>query len=322
MSKLPDFEAWAVFAKVVEAGSFAEAARELGLSQATVSKAITRLESRLQTALFQRSSRKMSLTESGRAAAGRASLLLDEGQAIEADVTAQAAAPRGTVRMAAPMSFGIGHLAPALPEFMAHYPDISLEVDFRDEIVDLIQGRFDLALRISTLADSTLRAQRVCSVRILLVGSPEYLRQRGRPKHPRELGEHRALSYSNSHLGDAWRFKHSRQGDFSIGMPAPLRVNNAEALTPVLLAGLGLALQPEFLVWRELKDGTLENVMPEWIAPSIAMHIVTPPHRARPRRVQLLIDYLVRSLAHAPWATADQRVKQGVAPDKPFAPES
>jgi DNA-binding transcriptional LysR family regulator len=310
MTKLPDFEAWAVFAKVVEAGSFAKAARELGLSQATVSKAITRLESRLKTALFQRSSRKMSLTESGRVAVGRASLLLDEGEAIEAEVMAQTANPRGLIRIAAPMSFGIGHLAPALPQFMASYPDISLEVDFSDEMVDLIQGRFDLALRISTLADSSLRAQRVCTVRILLVGSPEYLRQHGRPKHPKDLAEHRALSYANSHLGDAWRFKHPRQGDFSIGIPAPLRVNNAEALTPVLLAGLGLALQPEFLVWKELKNGTLENVMPEWVAPSIAMHIVTPPHRARPMRVQLLIDYLAQTLAHAPWATSAKGPRQ------------
>jgi DNA-binding transcriptional LysR family regulator len=310
MTKLPDFEAWAVFAKVVEAGSFAKAARELGLSQATVSKAITRLESRLKTALFQRTSRKMSLTESGRVAVGRASLLLDEGEAIEQEVLAQTANPRGLIRIAAPMSFGIGHLAPALPEFMASYPDISLEVDFSDEIVDLIQGRFDLALRISTLADSSLRAQRVCTVRILLVGSPEYLRQHGRPKHPKDLTEHRALFYANSHLGDAWRFKHARQGDFSIGMPAPLRVNNAEALTPVLLAGLGLALQPEFLVWNELKKGTLENVMPEWVPPSIAMYIVTPPHRARSMRVQLLIDYLAQALAHAPWATSAKGFKQ------------
>jgi DNA-binding transcriptional LysR family regulator len=301
MTKLPDFEAWAVFAKVVETGSFAKAAGELGLSQATVSKAITRLETRLKTALFQRSSRKMSLTESGRAAVARASLILDEGEAIEAEVMAQSANPRGLVRLAAPMSFGIGHLAPALPKFMSIYPDISLEVDFSDEIVDLIQGRFDLALRISTLGDSSLRAQRLCSVRILLVGAPEYLRQHGRPEHPKDLGRHRGLSYVNSRLGDAWRFKHPRHGDFSVGMPAQLRVNNAEALTPVLLAGLGLALQPEFLVWQELKEGTLESVMPEWVAPPIAMSIVTPPHRARPRRVQLLIEYLAQSLAHAPW---------------------
>jgi DNA-binding transcriptional LysR family regulator len=302
MTKLPDFEAWAVFAKVVEAGSFAGAARELGLSQATVSKAIARLEARLKTALFQRSSRRICLTETGRTAFARASLILDEGEAMEEEAMAQGTSPRGPVRLAAPMSFGIGHLAPVLPEFMASYPDISLEVDFSDELVDLIQGRYDVALRIADLADSSLRAQRLCAVRILLVGSPEYLRRYGRPMHPKDLGVHRALSYANSQAGDAWRFDHPTQGDFSVRMEAPLRVNNAEALTPVLLAGLGLALQPEFLVWRELKSGALESVMPEWAAPPIAMHIVTPPQHARPRRVQLLIDYLARSLADAPWA--------------------
>jgi DNA-binding transcriptional LysR family regulator len=302
MTKLPDFEAWAVFAKVVEAGSFAKAARELGLSQATVSKAITRLESRLRTALFQRSSRRISLTESGRAAISRAALILNEGEAIEEEAIAHAASPSGLVRMAAPMSFGIGHLAPLLPEFMTTYPDIRLEIDFSDEIADLIQGRYDLALRIAALADSSLRAQRLCAVRILLVGSPEYLRRHGRPVHPKDLGQHRGLAYANSQLGEGWHFSHAKHGDFSTGMKPPLRVNNAEALTPVLLAGLGLALQPEFLVWRELKSGTLESVMPEWAPSPIAMHIVTPSHRARPKRVQLLIEYLRRRLAQAPWA--------------------
>jgi DNA-binding transcriptional LysR family regulator len=303
MTKLPDLEAWAVFAKVVEQGSFAKAARELGLSQATVSKAITRLETRLKTALFQRSSRSICLTEGGRVAVARASLILDEGEALEDEVMAQAAKPSGLVRVAAPMSFGMGHLAPLLPEFMSSYPEISLEVDFSDDIVDLIQGRYDLALRIAALADSSLRAQCLCAIRILLVGSPDYLQRQGRPTHPKDLEAHRALSYVNSHVADAWCFKHPRHGDFSIAMRAPkLRVNNAEALTPVLLAGLGLALQPEFLVWRELKSGALETVLPERSPSPIGMHIVTPPHRARPKRVQLLIDYLARSLAHAPWA--------------------
>ena len=301
MIKLPDLEAWAVFAKVVEMGSFAKAADELGLSQATVSKAITRLEARLETALFHRTSRKMSLTESGSAAVERAARILEEGEAVECEVAAQSTSPRGLIRLAAPMSFGIGHLAPILPEFMSTYPDISLEVDFSDEIVDLIDRRFDVALRISSLADSTLLARRMCAVRLLLVGSPEYLERHGRPEHPQELGRHRTLFYMNSHLGDAWRFKHKRHGDFAIGIPSQLRVNNAEALTPVLLAGLGLALQPEFLVWEELQSGKLEQVLSEWIAPPIALHIVTPPHRARPMRVQLLIDYLARCFANAAW---------------------
>lgn len=314
MMRLPDLEAWAVFSKVVEMGSFAKAAAELGLSQSTVSKAITRLEARLQTTLFHRTSRKMSLTESGRIAVDRATRILEEGEAVEAEVKAQSTIPRGTVRLAVPMSFGVGHLAPVLPEFMASYPDVSLEVDFSDELVDLIGGRFDIALRISSLSDSTLLARRMCTVRILLVAAPGYLDIHGRPEHPRELASHRALLYTNSTPIDAWRFKHRRQGDFAIGLKTPLKVNNAEALNPALVAGLGLALQPEFLVWEHLKSGTLESVMPDWFSPAIALHIVTPPHRARPARVQLLIEFLAQRLASAPWAQhAPSKKRRAVA---------
>lgn len=316
MTKLPDLEAWAVFAKVVEVGSFAKAASELGLAQATVSKAIARLESRLQTTLFHRTSRKMSLTESGRGAVERATRILDEGEAVESEVRSQASSPRGLVRMAAPMSFGVGHLAPILPDFLAAYPEVSLDVDFSDEMVDLIAGRFDIALRISSLADSTLLARRLCAVRILLVASPAYLDKHGRPEHPRELAAHRALFYANSIPADSWRFKHRRQGDFTIGMTTPLRVNNAEAANPALLAGLGLALQPEFLVWEHLESGLLETVMPDWQAPPIALHIVTPPHRARPMRVQLLIEYLAQRLASAPWAQPVPAPKRRAAPQR------
>ena len=300
--KLPDLEAWAIFAKVAETGSFARAANELNLSQATISKAITRLETRLKTVLFHRTSRRMSLTESGRGALERASRILAEGEAVEAEITAQAASPRGTVRMAVPMSFGIEHLAPLLPEFMARYPDVSLDIDFDDGLVDLVGGGFDLALRISALADSSLLARRLCGVRVLLVASPAYLDAHGRPRHPRELSQHSALFYTLSRFGAAWRFQHKRHGDFSISVNAPLRVNNAEALNPALLAGMGIALQPEFLVWRELKAGKLEIVLPEWSPPPIALHVVTPPGRVRPARVQLLIEHLVKKFEKAPWA--------------------
>ncbi|PTU64266.1 LysR family transcriptional regulator [Chromobacterium sp. Panama] len=302
MKRLPDLEAWAIFAKVAECGSFARAAAELTLSQATVSKAISRLEARMKTMLLHRSSRRLSLTEAGHAALERASRILAEGEAVEADIAEQSSSLRGLVRVTAPMSFGLSHLAPLLPEFMARHPEVELDFHFSDEQVDLVAKRLDLALRIASLADSSLLARRLCSVRILLVGSPAYFARHGRPSHPRELSAHRALLYSNAPGGEFWRFRHAEQGEFALEMPTSLRVNNAEALTPALRAGLGLALQPEFLAWRDLQAGELETVMMDWQVDPIALYILTPPGRSRPARVQALIDYLAARLAVAPWA--------------------
>ena len=302
MKKLPDLEAWAIFAKVAETGSFAGAARELELSQATISKAVSRLEARIGSTLLHRTSRRLSLTGAGAAALERATRILEEGEAVEAEVAEQSASLRGPIRIAAPMSFGIAHLAPLLPAFMRAHPAVELDVQLGDEQVDLVGNRFDLALRIATLAESSLRARRLCSVRILLVGAPAYFQRHGRPTHPRELLDHRALVYTYSRGGTTWRFRHTRHGEFSQVMQAPLQANNAEAFTPALLAGLGLALQPEFLVWPALQSGELETVMDDWRVEPVALHIVTPPGRRRPARVQSLIDYLARSLADQPWA--------------------
>jgi DNA-binding transcriptional LysR family regulator len=302
MSKLPDLEAWAIFAKVAYAGSYSRAAEELGISKATASKAVSRLERKLATPLFHRTSRRLSLTEGGRAALERAERILAEGEAVEAEVRAQSATPQGLVRMAAPMSFGIAHVAPALPDFFALYPDVSIELNFSDAAVDLVSENFDLALRIATLSDSSLIAKRLCSVRILLVGSPDYFKRHGRPKHPKDLTNHRALFYTLAGSRDAWRFLHMRHGEYSVVVPSPLRVNNADALMPALLGGLGLALQPEFLVWRELASGALESVMTDWSVPSIALHLMTPPSTIRPARVQVLMDFLSQRFPLAPWA--------------------
>lgn len=151
MKALPDLEAWAVFAKAAETGSFAKVAADLGVSQSTSSKAITRLEERLRLTLFHRTSRRMSLTASGQASLERAARILAEGEAVEGEVTDQPTRLRGTVRVAAPMSFGISHLAPVIPAFMAQHPEVTLDLDFGDEMVDMVADGFDVAWRISTL---------------------------------------------------------------------------------------------------------------------------------------------------------------------------
>ncbi|MDB5880067.1 MAG: transcriptional regulator, LysR family [Variovorax sp.] len=310
MSKLPDLEAWAIFAKVAETGSFARAAAELAISQPTVSKALTRLETRLKTTLFHRTSRRMSLTASGQAALERATRILNEGEAVEAEITEQSKSLRGTIRIAAPMSFGISHLAPALPVFMAMHPDVTLDVQFSDELIDVVDQAFDIALRISTLPDSSLLARRLCTVRLMLVGAPSYFALHGRPEHPRDLATHRALRYVHSRIGETWRFGHSEHGEFSQIVPPALRVNNAEALIPALHAGLGLAMQPEFLVWDDLRTGRVEATLTDWMIDPIALHIVTPPGRAKPARVQALIHFLAETFGAAPWAKdADQPVR-------------
>lgn len=303
-AKLPDLEAWAVFAKVAEAGSFARAASELGLSKATVSKTIARLEDRLDERLFHRTSRRLSLTETGRALSMRAAKLLADAEAVEAEALAQSATPRGRVRIAAPMSFGLEHVAPALPDFFAAYPAISIDLHLSDQAVDLVGGGFDLALRIAALPDSSMMARRLCQIRRLLVGAPSYFATRGRPSHPHELTGHSCLGYSYLPSGDAWQFVGIAGEAHTVAVTGPLRANNADALMASLRAGIGIAVQPEFVVWRDLEEGHLEAAMSDWSAPPIALNIVTPPGGPRPLKVTALIEFLIRRFSEraAPWA--------------------
>jgi DNA-binding transcriptional LysR family regulator len=304
MPQLPDLEAWAIFAKVAEAGSFAGAAADLQLSKATVSKAISRLEGRLGEGLFHRTSRRLSLTETGRVLSVRAAQILADAEAVEAEALAQSAAPRGRIRMAAPMSFGVEHVAPTLPDFLHAYPEISIDLHLSDQTIELVGGGFDLALRIAALSDSSMVARRLCQVRRLLVGAPDYFASRGRPSHPRDLAGHGCLGYSYLPSGDNWQFIGPSGEEHEIAVTGPLRANNADALMPALRAGLGVAVQPEFVVWRDLRVGHLEAVMSDWSAPPIALNIVMPPGGPRPPKVAALIEFLVRRFSEraAPWA--------------------
>jgi len=296
MSNLPDLEGLAVFAKVVEMRSFSRAAAELKLSKATVSKAVGRLEKRLGTRLFNRTSRRLALTDAGRHLTERAARILSDGEAAESEALSQSVSPRGLVRLAAPMSFGVLHVAPLMPEFLKAYPDVTVDLHLSDAMIDVVGEGFDAALRIAALPDSSLIARRLCAVEPVLLAAPDYLERRGRPRHPLHLAQHACLSYAYSLTPDTWRFT-NKNGEAATVRPAgPLRVNNGDAMLPALIAGLGIGVLPDFIARQALTEGKLEPVLAGWSLPSAALHWVTPPGGPRPARVEALGEFLANRL--------------------------
>jgi DNA-binding transcriptional LysR family regulator len=296
MAKLPDFEALAIFAKVAECRSFAAAAAELHLSKATVSKAIRRIESRLGARLIIRTARRFELTDAGRQLVGRAAQILAEGEAAENVAQAQARTPRGLVRLAVPMSFGTLQVAPLLPDFLAAFPEISIDLHLSDAMTDVIGEGFDAAIRIAVQPGGSLAVQRLSEIPRYLVGSPAYLDKHGRPKHPLHLTEHRCLSYSHTANSEVWRFRKGSKSA-SVRPAGPLRVNNGDAMMPALIAGTGLGILPAFFLREALESKQLERLLPDWSIPLGAIYWVTPSEGPLQKRVEVLRDYLIEKLA-------------------------
>jgi DNA-binding transcriptional LysR family regulator len=278
MSKLPDFEALAIFAKVVELRSFAAAAGELALSKATVSKAVTRLEARLGARLFNRTSRRLALTDAGQRLSERAARLLADGEAAENEALSQSVTPRGLVRLAVPMTFGVNVVAPMLPEFLKQYPDVSIDLHLSDAMVDLIGEGFDAGLRIASLPDSSLIARRLCAMPRYTVAAPAYLKQYGRPTHPMHLAQHRCFAYTYVSTPNVWHYTNSAGEQASVRPGGPLRVNNGE----------------DFIAGAAIASGELEVILKGWKQTEAAVHLVMPPGGPRPARVEVLAEFLTK----------------------------
>ena len=292
--RLPDLEAWAIFASVAEHGSFSGAAEAIGLSKATVSKAVSRLEQHLGQSLFHRTSRRLALTEAGRPLAEHAARILAEATAAEEAAHDAASAPVGRIRMAAPMTFGVTNIAPLLADFLAENPGIEIELSLSDAKVDIVAEGFDLALRIANLPDSSLRARRLCAIQARLVAAPAYLAKHGEPTHPGQLGEHRLLGYTN--VPGPWRFQGKDGSDISVKASGPLDSNSGDALMPVLLAGLGIARLPDFILGDALETGALVEILIDWRPVPISLHLLTPPSPLRPARVEALIAFITERM--------------------------
>lgn len=281
-----------MFASVVEHRSFSAAADALSVSKATVSKAISRLETRLGTTLFHRTSRRLTLTDSGRSLAEYAQRILSEGEAAEEAAVESASAPAGVVRVAAPLTFGIRHLAPVLADFMVLHPAIHIDLRLSDAFVDIVADGIDIAIRIAELPDSSLRARRLGPVTGHVVGSPLYFARAGRPRHPADLANHACFIYTNTATPDVWRFRRAGGEEAAIRVAGPIRTDSGDAMLPAARAGLGLARLPEFLVAEDLAAGTLEAVLDDWSSGAIGLHLMTPPGTLRPARVEALIAFL------------------------------
>ena len=288
--RLPDFEAWAIFAAVAEHRSFSGAADAIGLSKATVSKAVSRLEAHLGVSLFHRTSRRLALTEAGAPLADHAARIVAEAQAAEEAARIGASVPSGRIRLAAPMTFGVKNVAPLIADFLCDHPQIEIELHLSDARVDIVAEGFDVALRIADLPDSSLRARRLCSIATHLVAAPSYLAAHGTPTHAAQLGEHRLLGYTN--ITGPWRFRGAGGTEVSVRAVGPLAANSGEALVPALEAGLGIARLPGFIIGEALAAGRVVEILHDWAPAPIGLHLLTPPSALRPARVDALIAFL------------------------------
>lgn len=292
---LPDYEGWACFVAVAESGSFTAAARSLGLSKASVSKAVTRLEASLGVTLLHRTSRTVTVSTAGEG-------LLGEARAMVAAATAATEAARGDrldlagpIRLAAPMSFGIKVLGAPLAAFMAQHPAVEIELTLSDARHDLIAEGIDLALRIAPLDDSSLLARTIAPVAASVIASPAYLERHGTPRHPLDLAAHRLIGYGHRERARPLRFE--RQGEEATVVPAgPLFTNNGDVMIPLLVAGGGIAVLPDFIAEAELASGALVPILTDWSLPQAWLHLLSPPSRLRPARVRALADHLVETL--------------------------
>ena len=292
--RLPDLEAWAIFAAVVEHRSFSAAAQAVGLSKATVSKAITRLEAQLGQSLFHRTSRRLALTEAARPLAEHAARIVAEARAAEEIARDGRGGLTGRIRLAAPMGFGVANVAPLVAHFLLAHPGIEIDLHLSDARVDIVAEGFDIALRIADLPDSSLRARRLCGIATHIVAAPAYLVAHGEPTHPGQLGEHRLLAYANA--PGPWRFHGIDGTDVSVRANGPLTANSGDALVPALVAGLGITRLPTFIVAPYLASGALVAILEDWAPPPIGLHLLTPPSPLRPARVEALITFLAEHL--------------------------
>ncbi len=287
------------FVQVFDSGGFSAAARQHGRSKALLSKYVTDLEDYLGVRLMNRTTRKLALTEAGEAYYREASALLQQLDDLDASITDQTKEPRGLLRVSAPRNFGEDTLAPVIFAFLAKYPKVSLDLRLEDRYVDLVDEGIDVALRISTMADSSLIARKIADMRVLVVASPDLLRRVGIPMNPDALRTLPCIIDTNLQGQSNWRFVEAGK-TLSVPVTGPVRVNSPLAAMQAAASGLGLALLPSYLADPVIRAGTLVPVLSEFMATGQTLQAVYPHRRHLAGKVRALIDYLVHWFAVHP----------------------
>ncbi len=296
-----------MFVRVVEAGSISGAADRLEVAKSAVSRRLAELESRLGVQLLHRTTRRLSLTDSGRAFHERAQRILADLEEAEAAISQAHTALKGRLRVALPLSFGLLHLAAPIQEFMALHPEVDFDLDFNDRQIDLMQEGFDLAIRIAQLPDSSLIARRLAPIRHCLGASPLYLQQHGIPLKPEDLTRHVCLAYSNLANPGLWQYRTADGTPGNVQVPVKLKANNGDFLYQAALAGQGLILHPTFYLRDALLSGALVPLLSDIDWPQLNAYAVYPPTRHLSSRVRALVDFLALRFAGEPeWDRLDR----------------
>jgi len=286
------FNALATFVKVVEQGSFARAADRLSVSTSAVSRQVAELEAHLDVRLLNRTTRRLSLTEAGQAFYERCVQLLADLEETESSVRSTAVEPKGTLRVTCGVTFGERYLAPAIAEFAGLHPQVSFDVDLSDRVVDLVEEGFDLAIRIGPVGNQALVSRRIGSTQFVCCASPAYLARHPAPVTPADLEQHACLGYTYAAVTSAWTFE-SRDGTRHTPRILPRhKLNNGRMLAELAAAGLGIVLEPDFIVAPEVRSGRLQRLLTDYQPPRSPIAAVYPSRRHLSAKVRSFVDFL------------------------------
>lgn len=285
-----------VFTAVVDAGSFVAAGEALGMSKAAVSRYVSELELRLGVRLMHRTTRKLSLTPEGEVFLVRCRDILSSIEASEAEISTHRVTASGILKISVPVSFGISHLAPLWGEFLDNHPQVMLDVQLADRVIDLVDEGFDLAVRIARLPDSSLISRRLASTRLVLCASPSYLERRGTPHHPSDLAQHDVVGYSLLAMGDQWQFS-GPEGPVSVKVRPRIWSNNGDTCIAAALQGTGILLQPTFLIEQHLARGQLVEILTQYRCVELGIYAVYPSRKFVLPKVRAMVDFLATKLA-------------------------